>query len=120
MVSSKVRYTWLLSVVHAEIAGRLAELRVRSNAILRAIIVGHGELVQIALPRWHWMKGNHLWRRLLLLVDQSMSTVDWTAAYVKICHLPVHSLPTRKVLTSCAIVQGINIVVHERAVMRQV
>lgn len=77
------------------------------------------------------MEGNHLWRRLLLLllllVRQFVGGAYWTTANVEICHLPVHTLPIGKVLTSCTIVVqdiditiDIDIVVHERAMVRQV
>ena len=54
----------LLPVLHTEVAGCLAELRMRPHAVLRSIIIGH--LIKLTL-RWHLLEGNHLRRIVPLL-----------------------------------------------------
>ena len=66
---AKVRDTGsrLLPVLHAEVAGRLAELRVRPHAVLRPVIIDH--LIKLLILRWHLLEGNHLrWIVPLLLL----------------------------------------------------
>ena len=57
--------SWLLSVLHAEVAGCLAELRMRPHAVLRSVIIDH--LIKLTL-RWHLLEGNHLRRVVPLLL----------------------------------------------------
>ena len=54
----------LLPVLRAEVAGCLAELRMRPHAVLRSIIIDH--LIKLTL-RWHLLEGNHLRRIVPLL-----------------------------------------------------
>ena len=84
---------WLLPILHAKVAGCLAQLRVGSHTILRSVIVIH--LIQLALrhllPLLLMLNGNHIGCRLVDIIRQAVGAVDWPALNIEVSHLPIHA-----------------------------
>ena len=95
--------------MHAEIARRLAKLRVGAHAILGSIVV---HLLKFALR--HMVEGKHRlggkWLVVCLLL-QFLMTVYGSPADVEVCHLSIHSLSIGKIFTSRTTVH--HVVVHQ-------